>query len=91
MSEWIKTEDKLPEKFQEVIVTCVNHNPQSYYQDIKDVPQTGFAVWYEGWYWWTATAVDLLNEYGQKILPEINKAIEITAWMPLPDPYKRED
>ena len=89
---WIPCSERLPEDMEEVNVTWVNHNPESYYNFIKDKPFTATAVYYkEKWYWYTSTCVDLLAEYGRNPNQEIDDDIEITAWMPLPEPYKPDD
>ena len=90
--EWIPCGEKMPKELERVNVTWLNHNPPFYYQHIKDIPQTDTAVYYRGkWYWWDATVIDVLAEYGEDCNAEqIDKDIEVVAWMPLPKPY-RED
>ena len=87
--EWIPCGEKMPKELERVNVTWLNHNPPFYYQHIKDIPQTDTAVWYRGkWYWWDATVIDILAEYGEDCNAEqIDKDIEVIAWMPLPKPY----
>lgn len=88
VNEWIPVEKELPKNNQEVIVTFVNHKPPLYYQEMKDVPISAFAVYYNSeWYWWTSTICDLLDEYGNCYSEIIDEDIEIIAWMPLPKPY----
>mgnify|MGYP003303388509 CR=1 FL=1 len=94
--KWTPVSEKIPSNAEEVIVTWVNHEPAPYYAHVKDVPFTGFAVYYnENWYWWTSASKDLLEEYGDRfdLVEKVDDAIEITAWMPMPDPYevKNED
>lgn len=91
--EWIPCSERLPEDLEAVNVTWVNHNPPVYYQYTKDVPNADTAVYYRGvWYWWDSTICDVLGEYGEKCGAEqIDKDIEIIAWMPLPKPYKGGD
>ena len=87
--QWIPVSKRLPEDLSEVNVTWVNHNPEPYYEFTKDKPFTATAVYYKGeWYWYSATCVDYLGEYGRCDWNKIGEAIEITAWMPLPEPYK---
>lgn len=93
--KWIPCSERLPSEPEAVIVTWVNHNPPVYYKHIKDVPKADTAVYYKGaWYWWDEQVIDLLDEhdgaYIHSIEP-IDKDIEVTAWMPLPEPYKEED
>ena len=35
---WIPCRERPPEELEPVNVVCVNHNPEPYYQNIKDVP-----------------------------------------------------
>lgn len=89
IGEWIPVEKELPNNLQEVIVTFVNHNPPLYYQSIKDIPMSAFAVYYnDKWYWWTSTICDLLSEYGCCDCEMIDEDIEIIAWMPKPERYR---
>ena len=60
-------------------------------------PQTATGVCFRGrWYWYSVDIEDVLSEYGVneyviKSLKElIDDDIEITAWMPLPEPYREE-
>lgn len=88
LNEWIPVEKELPKNNQEIIVTFVNHKPPLYYQEMKDVPISSFAVYYNRkWYWWNPIICDLLDEYGICDSETIDKDIEIIAWMPLPKPY----
>lgn len=91
--EWIPCGEKMPKELERVNVTWLNHNPPFYYQHIKDIPQTDTAVYYRGkWYWWDVTVIDILAEYGEDCNAEqIDKDIEVVAWMPLPTPYKGGD
>lgn len=82
LNEWIPVEKGLPKNNQEVIVTFVNHKPPLYYQEMKDVPISAFAVYYNSkWYWWNPITCD------SEIIDKIDKDIEIIAWMPPPKPY----
>jgi len=86
---WIPVSERLPDDLAEVNVTWVNHKPEPYYDFVKDKPCTGSAVYYKGdWYWYSSVCADLLAEYGKNEIDEIDDAIEITAWMPLPEPYQ---
>ena len=85
---WIDVKEQMPEPLQSVIVTWKNHEPEPYYSDIKHKPFVGVAIYYKDkWWWWSAYTEDMLAEYGRSNDDEVDDAIEITAWMPLPDPY----
>lgn len=84
---WIPASVRLPKELEPVNVVCVNHNPEPYYQEMKDVPQKATAVYYrEKWYWWSCVCEDLLAEYGTNETDKVDDDIEITHWMPLPEP-----
>lgn len=89
--KWTPVSERLPEDLEEVNVTWINHNPEPYYNFIKDKPFTATAVYYkEKWYWYSSTCADLLAEYGRNPNEEIDDGIEIIAWMPLPGPWEGE-
>lgn len=86
---WIPCSAELPKTNDPVNVTYVNHNPGNYYAEVKDKPYTATAHFHKGqWYWYSCTTQDLLDEYGTWIPDLIDKDVEITAWMPLPEPFK---
>ena len=88
---WILVSEKLPEDLEPVNITWVNHNPESYYADIKDKPFTATGYYCKGrWYWYSSTCGDYLKEYGRCDADEIDADVEVIAWMPLPKPYKAE-
>lgn len=87
--EWIPVTERLPEDLTEVNITWLNREPEPYYADIKDKPFVGAGVLYKGiWHWSSATCADILREYGENCLDEIDEGIDVTAWMPLPEPYR---
>lgn len=89
VSEWIPCSERLPEELSVVNVTYVNHDPEPYYDFVKDIAFTETAVYYRGdWYWNWSGCVDVLAEYGRDDVNKVDKAVEVTAWMPLPEPYK---
>lgn len=91
--KWSLCDEMSPKELAPMLVTWVNHSPPEYYKHIKDMPLVDTAVYYRGgWYWWDATLIDILGEYGKDCGAElIDKDIEIIAWMPLPKPYKGGD
>lgn len=92
LQRWIPVSERLPEELEPVNITWINHNPESYYADIKDKPFTATAHYYKGrWYWYSSTCQDYLEEYGRCDVDEIDTDIEVIAWMPLPKPYEPQE
>lgn len=90
-TKWIPVSKRLPKDLEPVNITWVNHNPESYYANIKDKPFTATGVYFNGqWYWWSALCTDMLAEYSHNYDDIIDDDIEITAWQPLPESYKTE-
>lgn len=88
-TRWIPCSERLPKDLEVVNITWVNHNPASYYADIKDKPFTATGVYFNGqWYWWSKICTDLLAEYSHNYNDIIDDDIEIIAWMPLPKFYE---
>lgn len=84
---WIPASVRLPKELEPVNVVWVNHRPEPYYQEMKDVPQKATAVYYrEKWYWWSCVCEDLLAEHGTNEADQVDDDVEITHWMPLPEP-----
>lgn len=90
---WIPVSERLPEDYVPVNITWVNHNPEPYYADIKDVPFTATGICYKGkWYWYSAVCEDYLKEYGERYETDaVDADIEVTAWIPLPEPYRESE
>ena len=85
---WIPCSERLPDELAEVNITWINTNPAPYYEFIKGKPNTGSAVYYKGrWYWYSAVCADYLAEYGFSPNDDMDDAIKVIAWMPLPEPY----
>lgn len=85
-TRWIPCSERPPEELEPVNVVWVNHNPEPYYQEMKDVPQKATAVYYrKRWYWWSCVCENLLAECGRNEPDLIDSNIEITHWMPLPE------
>lgn len=88
---WIPCSERPPEELEPVNVVWVNHNPEPYYQEMKDIPQKATAVYYrKKWYWWSCVCEDLLAECGRNEPDLVDSAIEITHWMPIPEPPEEE-
>jgi len=88
---WIPVSEKLPNDLEPVNITWINHEPEPYYKEIKDKPFTATGVYFNGqWYWWSTLCTDTLAEYSNNFDDIIDKAIEVVAWKPLPEPYKKE-
>ena len=87
--QWISVKDRLPEKLEPVNIVWVNRKPERYYAEIKDKPfvATGY-YWNDKWWWYSATCEDYLAEYGRSDVDAVDESIEITHWMPLPEPPK---
>lgn len=86
---WIPVTERLPEDIKPVIVTWKNVDPKSYYQYIVGKHFIGTAHYKNGkWFWYSSVTEDLLAEYGKCDSEEFDEAIEVVAWMPLPEPYK---
>lgn len=88
---WIPVEERLPEERVLVNVLWVNRGPEPYYEKIKGVPFSDAACFYEGrWYWDSPVLFDYLAEYGKDEFDLVDDAVEITHWMPLPEPPEEE-
>ena len=90
---WIPVTERLPETTDPVNVTWANNDPVSYYEDIRGKRFTATACYHKGkWWWYSAVCQDLLDEYGKSCMDdEIDEAIEILAWRPLPEAYTEEE
>ena len=88
---WILCEERLPKDLEVVNITWINHRPMTYYANIKDKPFTATAIHYEDkWWWYSPICEDMLAECGKSECDKMDADIEVTAWMPLPEPYKEE-
>lgn len=89
---WIPVTEDLPKTTDPVNITYVNHDPEVYYSDIKDKPFTATACFCNGkWWWYSAVCKDFLDEYGKCDMDQMDDAIEVTAWKPLPDSYEAKE
>lgn len=85
---WIPVSERTPNDLEPVNITWINHEPEPYYKEIKGIPFTATGVYFNGqWYWWSTLCIDTLAEYSHNYDDIIDKAIEVTAWKPLPKPY----
>lgn len=92
MSRWIPVSERLPDNTDPVNITWVNHDPKSYYADIKDKLFTATGHYCNGrWWWFSVTCQDYLDEYGHCDFDAMDDAIEVIAWMPMPMPYEKEN
>lgn len=90
--KWIPVSERLPDNTDPVNITWVNHDPESYYADIKDKPFTATGHYCNGrWWWYSVTCQDYLDEYGHWDIDAMDEAIEVVAWMPLPKPYEPQE
>ena len=89
--QWIPVAERLPEELVLVNVVWVNRVPEPYYEKIKGVPFSGTACFFEErWYWDSPIVLDLLSEYGKDDPDLVDDAVDITHWMPLPEPPKED-
>ena len=89
--EWIPVGERLPNDLEPVNITWINHDPEPYYKEIKDKPFTATGVYFNGqWYWWSTLCTDTLAEYSHNFDDVIDTSIEVVAWQPLPEPYKKD-
>lgn len=90
--QWIPVTERPPEELVCVNVVWVNRAPEPYYEKIKGVPFSGTACFFrERWYWDSPVVLDLLSEYGKDDPDLVDDAVDITHWMPLPEPPTKED
>lgn len=91
-TNWTPVTKGTPRDGELVNITWINHNPEPYYEAIKDKPFTATAYYFKGkWYWFSSTTEDFLEEYGDCPWDRIDEDLEITAWRSLPKPYKGEE
>ena len=91
-NKWIPVSERLPNNTDPVNITWVNHDPESYYADIKDKPFAATGHYCNGkWWWYSVTCQDYLDEYGHWDIDAMDDAIEVIAWMPLPAPFEPQE
>ena len=92
VTQWIPVTERPPEELVPVNVVWVNRVPEPYYEKIKGVPFSGTACFFEGrWYWDSPIVLDMLSEYGKDDPDLVDDAVDITHWMPLPEPPKEDN
>lgn len=90
--QWIPVAERPPKELVLVNVVWVNRVPEPYYKKIKGVPFSGTACFFEGrWYWDSPIVLDMLSEYGKDDPDLVDDAVDITHWMPLPEPPKEDN
>lgn len=86
-TRWIPVEERLPEELEAVNIVWKNNNPEPYYENIKGKIFVATGYYYNGnWYWFSAVCEDYLKEYGKCPMDLVDEGINITHWMPLPEP-----
>ena len=86
-TRWIPVEERLPEELEAVNIVWKNNNPEPYYENIKGKTFVATGYYYNGnWYWFSAVCEDYLKEYGKCPMDLVDEGINITHWMPLPEP-----
>lgn len=89
--QWIPVAERPPEELVLVNVVWVNRAPEPYYEKIKGVPFSGTACFFGGrWYWDSPIVLDMLSEYGKDDPDLVDDAVDITHWMPMPEPPKED-
>lgn len=85
-NKWhLVADNDFPTDLEIVNVVWCNHNPPSYYQNIKDKRFVASAVYFKGkWYWYSSTCIDYLDEYGKNDFDLIDEDVEVIAWRELP-------
>lgn len=86
-TRWIPVTERLPEELEAVNIVWKNNNPEPYYENIKGKAFVATGYYYSGkWYWFSAVCEDYLKEYGKCPMDLVDEGINITHWMPLPEP-----
>lgn len=90
-TRWIPVTERLPEELEAVNIVWKNNNPEPYYENIKGKTFVATGYYYNGnWYWFSAVCEDYLKEYGKCPMDLVDEGINITHWMPLPEPPEVE-
>ena len=90
-TRWIPVTERLPGELEAVNIVWKNNNPEPYYENIKGKAFVATGYYYSGkWYWFSAVCEDYLREYGKCEMDVVDEGIEITHWMPLPEPPTAE-
>lgn len=86
---WISVKDKLPEDDQEVILCTRETETYGKHREKKKIYKNIYIGYFDGYEWLTSYCHGC--EYIFKMNEKYpNETIEVTHWMPLPEPPKEE-
>lgn len=87
MTEWISVKDKMPEPEQEVILCTRETETYGRHHEKKKIYRNIYAGYFDGYEWLTnyCYGCEYIFRMNEKYP---NETIEVTHWMPLPEPPK---
>lgn len=88
MTEWISVKDRLPEDDDEVLMFTEEVETYGRHKEKRKIYRNMYRGYYDGWEWYTSYC------YGCERIKDVNEKypdehVEITHWMPLPDPPEK--